>query len=68
MSDKPDTNKQKIPFNTPMLAVGIGIGAALGVALSNVALGVGVGVAIGVGLALTGGGKDAPSEDDEAED
>ena len=68
MSDKPDSDKQKTPFNTPMLAAGIGIGAALGVALSNVALGIGIGVAIGVGLALTGGGKDEASEEDKTED
>ena len=34
------------------LAVGVGIGTAIGAALKNVAIGIGVGVAIGASLAF----------------
>ena len=39
-------------FNSVWLALGVGVGTALGVALKNIAIGVGIGAALGVCLAV----------------
>jgi hypothetical protein len=56
MNDNPKNDGPK--FNPVWLAVGIGVGTAIGVALKNIAVGIGVGAAIGIGLAFAiPGGK-----------
>lgn len=45
------------------LAIGIGVGTALGVSFDNVALGVGIGVAIGTALGLTVGASRSKKPD-----
>jgi hypothetical protein len=55
MSENPPGKTSK--FNATWLAVGIGVGTAIGVALKNVPVGIGAGTAIGIALALTVPGK-----------
>jgi hypothetical protein len=50
MNDDPKNGGSK--FNPVWLAVGIGVGTAIGVALKNIAVGISVGAAIGIGLAF----------------
>lgn len=51
MSEEPKIQPPK--FNAMWLAVGVGVGTAIGVATKSLALGVGIGTAIGVSLAVT---------------
>ena len=57
---KPSLEAQKkahYAISPPWLALGIGVGTALGVALHNIAVGVGLGTALGVVCATIGGKK-----------
>jgi hypothetical protein len=52
-----DAQKSGPPINGAWLAIGVGVGAAIGVAMGNIAVGVGVGAAIGAALSVAMKGK-----------
>jgi len=48
--NKEDSGKKKKQEGVSYLAIGIGVGVALGAAMNNLAIGIALGVAIGAGL------------------
>lgn len=54
--------------NLAWLAVGIGIGTAIGVATKNIGLGIGLGVATGLCLTVIGRKVSKPNESDSKKD
>ena len=57
-SGKEDPGKKKKQEGVSYLAIGIGVGVALGAAMNNLAIGIALGMAIGAGLDQQGRKKD----------
>jgi MFS superfamily sulfate permease-like transporter len=60
--------KSKQWIDAPWLALGIGVGTALGVALHNLAVGVGLGTAIGILFSVIRGRKNSDNCGEANED